>query len=80
MKEGKKMYSDNQKIYVLKQSGYAINSNKPQEVEVINDTFSCPEIKCTGVVPITYWEDVSGKHPNFGLRCTKCGSAYYILK
>lgn len=74
------MHSDNQKVFVLKQSGYAINTSKPQEVAVENDTFSCPEPNCDGIVPITYWEDTSGKHPNFGLRCTKCGCSYYILK
>ena len=71
---------DNQKVFVLQQDGLAVNKNKPQEVLVQNDKFDCPNENCSGVVHITYWADDSGRHPNFGLRCNKCGSSFYILK
>ena len=71
---------DNKTIYVLQQSGYAVNTNNPQKVSVKDDAFKCPQKNCDGIVPITYWVDESGKHPNFGLRCTKCGCSYFILK
>lgn len=44
-----------------------------------DDTFNCPSTNCDGRVPITYWKDSRGLHPNISLQCPKCKKCYSIL-
>lgn len=44
-----------------------------------DDTFNCPVSNCNGRVPITYWKDSCGSHPNVGLQCPNCKRLYSIL-
>lgn len=64
------------KINVLEQARFGVPA-QPQSTIQIGDYFICPN--CQDMIPITYWDDSRGKHPDISLKCPKCGKIYGIL-
>ncbi len=63
-------------INVLEESRFKIPPEPIQTVQIDN-IFKCPNCNCD--VPITYYTDSRGEHPNTGLQCPDCNRIYSIL-